>query len=450
MELIQSASNCIAAWLHANALQPAASAQQEAIDSAYSTDESPPTAPLQERWSSPNATPLAAAAQQQTTDPVHSTDKAMSDLSLHEERLSPGAAQPAPAFQQQPIDPPNSTDEQLPWRFVAKERLSPYAAQPQPAAQQQPTDPINSTDHPSVDLSLQAESQQSGAHPSSSQSPSAYTGHDSSNSSGIASAISSTEPTSAYDPFMGSTQSLNPAQPLPEIARQGEDHLSQLASTTLHLAGFGDVPQAELPQPGTVIQPYVQPLGHDEQDPAVQHAQQAQHPFLEHEQAQQAQHPFLDHDAQQPTVAGASVSSQALDPAALGSSDLLEDLSLPGNPAAILLSQQGYFNSGDDDDAAESQPSGKKIVKAETIAFRESFAQAAASLVVGDMPLVTEGIQQRSDAWMAMRDSRLTASSFCNALGLAFWHASSITHPVCIPVCQRSPFWCGASSMKQP
>jgi putative phage-type endonuclease len=58
-------------------------------------------------------------------------------------------------------------------------------------------------------------------------------------------------------------------------------------------------------------------------------------------------------------------------------------------------------------------------VRAETAAFRASFAVAAADLAAGGAAVgdVSSG-EQRSEAWLALRARRLTASAFAKALGL--------------------------------
>ena len=79
-------------------------------------------------------------------------------------------------------------------------------------------------------------------------------------------------------------------------------------------------------------------------------------------------------------------------------------------------------SSGDDvlPSSIEGEPEGKaqRAVKAETLAFQASFAQAAAAGKAdgtAGVEFATAG--QRSEAWHTMRQSRLTASAFANALG---------------------------------
>ena len=70
--------------------------------------------------------------------------------------------------------------------------------------------------------------------------------------------------------------------------------------------------------------------------------------------------------------------------------------------------------------SAEGEPEGKvqKAVKAETLAFQASFAQAAAA-DNADRPAGADFAMagQRTETWHAMRQGRLTASAFANALG---------------------------------
>lgn len=136
---------------------------------------------------------------------------------------------------------------------------------------------------------------------------------------------------------------------------------------------------AAAPQAASSNQPHTQLLGHDEQPPLVQHQQQ-------------------------PCLSAATGN-------VLGNSTCI-----PTNSSVTLISTVSNAEDEVQDEAA-AQQQGKKPVKAETIAFQENFAQAAANTLVGSRALNTAGVSQRSAAWMAMRDSRLTASAFANALG---------------------------------
>ena len=89
----------------------------------------------------------------------------------------------------------------------------------------------------------------------------------------------------------------------------------------------------------------------------------------------------------------------------------------------VLVGSRGDAFSG----SVEGQPEGKvqKAVKAETLAFQASFAQAAAA-VEADRPAVVDFAMagQRTEMWHTMRQGRLTASAFANALGyglIACW-----------------------------
>lgn len=69
---------------------------------------------------------------------------------------------------------------------------------------------------------------------------------------------------------------------------------------------------------------------------------------------------------------------------------------------------------------AADQPEGKaqKALKAETFAFQAAFAQsAAADTTASNTGTNAVAIGQRTEEWFAMRQGRLTASSFANALG---------------------------------
>lgn len=91
---------------------------------------------------------------------------------------------------------------------------------------------------------------------------------------------------------------------------------------------------------------------------------------------------------------------------------------------ALIDSMTGVLSSSSEDDAlpssVEGEPEGKaqKAVKAETLAFQASFAQAAAAGKAdgtAGVDFATAG--QRTEVWHTMRQSRLTASAFANALG---------------------------------
>lgn len=91
---------------------------------------------------------------------------------------------------------------------------------------------------------------------------------------------------------------------------------------------------------------------------------------------------------------------------------------------ALTDSMAGVQSSSSENDALpsslEGEPEGKaqKAVKAETLAYQASFAQAAAAGKAdgtAGVDFATAG--QRTEVWHTMRQSRLTASAFANALG---------------------------------
>eukprot|EP00887_Chlorella_sp_A99_P003016 scaffold9.g3016.t1 len=69
---------------------------------------------------------------------------------------------------------------------------------------------------------------------------------------------------------------------------------------------------------------------------------------------------------------------------------------------------------------ADGGPSIRRAVKPETLAFRQSFAEAAeafqAAQARGSISALADG-EQRTAEWRALRERRLTASAFSNALG---------------------------------
>ena len=103
-----------------------------------------------------------------------------------------------------------------------------------------------------------------------------------------------------------------------------------------------------------------------------------------------------------------------------------QDLNLQeeASPSAVAVDVDGttdFFQSTDDLplDSAD-QPEGKtqKALKAETLAFQAAFAQSAAADATGShIGTNAAAVGQRTEEWFAMRQGRLTASSFANALG---------------------------------
>ena len=65
------------------------------------------------------------------------------------------------------------------------------------------------------------------------------------------------------------------------------------------------------------------------------------------------------------------------------------------------------------------QLNGKRKVKASTMAFRQSFAEAALQAATSGRPAVAdlEAGEQRTGQWLSLRERRLTASAFSKALG---------------------------------
>lgn len=103
--------------------------------------------------------------------------------------------------------------------------------------------------------------------------------------------------------------------------------------------------------------------------------------------------------------------------------DASSDVLLSTTEGALSSSTEAAVSSSTEDalsSSTEDKSEGKvqKALKAETLAFQASFAQAAAA-DKADRPagvdFATAG--QRTEAWHNMRQGRLTASSFANALG---------------------------------
>ena len=151
-----------------------------------------------------------------------------------------------------------------------------------------------------------------------------------------------------------------------------------MLSTSAHIAGLGQIPETALPQPATTIQSHVQPRGQNEDTDALPYS----------------------HDQGSNALPGSGAVAQFHFERAQ-----LDNLDGDGQQAIE-----------DDEATLPSQQTNRKEVKPETIAFRQSFALSAAGMSL-NTPLQTEHVDQRSSEWMAMRDGRLTASAFANALG---------------------------------
>lgn len=104
----------------------------------------------------------------------------------------------------------------------------------------------------------------------------------------------------------------------------------------------------------------------------------------------------------------------------------LQHLSVHEQPSSLQENHSRNDSSQPEDQSAssiEEHPEGKgqRAVKAETLAFQASFAQAAAvNMGTSLSPVDFAAAGQRTEVWHAMRQGRLTASSFANALGYGF------------------------------
>ena len=107
--------------------------------------------------------------------------------------------------------------------------------------------------------------------------------------------------------------------------------------------------------------------------------------------------------------------TQQMDSSSISSSGLGGSPSLSALPDEIISDPHQP-----DDLSQQAQPEhseGKKAVKPETLAFRATFALSAAAAESADGKVDFEAGGQRSEEWFALRQSRLTASAFSNALG---------------------------------
>lgn len=87
-------------------------------------------------------------------------------------------------------------------------------------------------------------------------------------------------------------------------------------------------------------------------------------------------------------------------------------------PADSALSLAAQPNDPSYDQSPSSQGlAGKKAKRPELLAFETSFAQAAAAAEAADTKVDAGAGGQLSEEWHALRQGRLTASTFANALG---------------------------------
>ena len=166
--------------------------------------------------------------------------------------------------------------------------------------------------------------------------------------------------------------------PSPWKPNATDDTGSGVLSTSACIAGLGQIPETTLPQPATTIQSHVQPLGHNDYTDAPPDSQSHIRNGL----------------PRSGTFAQLHLDEARLD----------------------FPNRDGQQVTEDDGATLQQQQTNRKEVKPETVAFRQNFALSAAEINVST-PLRTEHVDQRSSEWMAMRDGRLTASAFANALG---------------------------------
>lgn len=100
--------------------------------------------------------------------------------------------------------------------------------------------------------------------------------------------------------------------------------------------------------------------------------------------------------------------------------DVEFDASTPEDVTLDATADAGEVTSPSLDEGGASleiTPVGRRKVKPETLAFRAAFRDAAvAAAQVGVEEDLAEG-EQRTQQWMTLREKRLTASAFGNALG---------------------------------
>jgi len=105
-------------------------------------------------------------------------------------------------------------------------------------------------------------------------------------------------------------------------------------------------------------------------------------------------------------------------PNQVGTTHLTKHAKLDNAPhnSALSLAAQPADPSHDQSPSSQGL-AGKKAKKPQLLAFETSFAQAAAAAEAADTKVNVEAGGQLSEEWHALRQGRLTASTFANALG---------------------------------
>lgn len=214
----------------------------------------------------------------------------------------------------------------------------------------------------------------------------------------------------------GSTiRQLSSAQPAHNNAPSDLDALHEVALNSMLQQAPAEDTSAGMPAEQTVTQAestlsqlLAEPLKLLREDPDPVAAQQASLPTTA--------------ESQVPETSPLSASDSSLHnqcPDKVGTTRPTKHAELENVPYNSALSLAAQSDDLSHDQSPSSQGSaGKKAKRPELLGVETSFAQAAAAAEVADTKVDVEAGGQLSEEWHALRQGRLTASTFANALGM--------------------------------